>query len=451
MTRVLRNKGSYAPRKSGAFQVKYPLGWNESKRRYDEYREDVQSEAEAIALIKDINDFVYHGGSPAEVPSWREGSKAKKSRDALTVSEFANEFIDMREKQKKVESRTVQSYRECFARIEPYIGSTPIASIEARDIDGAYARMRNMGPGNLNGRAYSGTTLQKTHAFLSMMFDKAVDYGHIPKNPMSRVESPRRDTREKSALSPEEAQALFTAIATERLEAKPMGLLLCLGCGLRESEMLALKWSDYANGSINVCKSLVREKQEFKSTKNGESRIIPCPPPLVDVLNSWKARQQDWYAEQGLKWSEDSPIVNSKVGKHTLQRSFGKWFEKAREDYPIPDDFTVHGLRHTFVTLLNRDCGIDPRTTRSMSGHKSEQAFATYTHTNDEWQRKAASELGGIIAPTEDSRRCHNCKLWAASPHDSTKGACWADDRSLVITSATESCSTAAFSVRETA
>ncbi len=43
----------------------------------------------------------------------------------------------------------------------------------------AYARMRSDGPENLGGHAYSGTTLQKTHAFLAMMFKKAVDYDYI--------------------------------------------------------------------------------------------------------------------------------------------------------------------------------------------------------------------------------------------------------------------------------
>lgn len=65
MATVPRNKGSYASRAGGnSWQVKYPLGWNERKKRYDEYREEVASEAEAIALIKAINDYVYHGGLP---------------------------------------------------------------------------------------------------------------------------------------------------------------------------------------------------------------------------------------------------------------------------------------------------------------------------------------------------------------------------------------------------
>ena len=457
MARVPRNKGSYSQRKGGGFQVKYPLGWSEEKKRYDEYREEVGSEAEAIALIKAINDFVYHGGDPTEVPMWRSGQRAEHACTTLTVAQFAEEFIEMREKQRKVDIRTVESDRDCFKRIKPYIGRKLITVVTAHDIDSAYARMRSDGPDNLGGHAYSGTTLQKTHAFLSMMFDKAVDYDYIAKNPMAKVERPKRDTPEKRELTQEQAQALFSKIAGEPLGGKPVGVLLCMCCGLRMSEMLALTWADYSGGSLRVSKSLQREKQDYKPTKNGEERTVPCPPPLIAILADWQVAQKAWFAAHELKWSEESPIVSSRVGNHVLQRSFSKWFAAAREGYPIPDDFTVHGLRHTYVTFLDRECRVDTTTTKSMSGHKDESAFHVYTHTNEESRRKAAAALGSMIAPDAASERCQNCKLWTASPLDATKGACWAggegdgDGPEVEVTCAVDPCGKGRFSLRMTA
>ena len=63
-------------------------------------------------------------------------------------------------------------------------GKMALPSVTPHDIDEAYARMRSDGPGNLNGRPYSGTTLQKTHAFLSMLFNKAIDYDYVSKKPL---------------------------------------------------------------------------------------------------------------------------------------------------------------------------------------------------------------------------------------------------------------------------
>lgn len=441
MTRVERNKGGYYLRRNGNYQVKYPLGWNDSKKRYDEYHEEVSSEAEAIDLIKTINDYVYHGGKPQDVPDWRRGEHAREKAELLTVAQFSEEYISIREKQKSAEPRTIQSYRECFARIEPYIGDMLLAEVGPHDIDKAYACMRSDGADNLNGRSYSGTTLQKTHAYIKMLFEKAVSYGYIPKNPCQRVTTPKRDTPEKVALGMEEVKSLFSSLTSNGLTAKKVGVLLLLCCGMRESEMLALKWSDYSDGIITVNKSLVREKQIFKSTKTGEVRRVPIVAPLVKVLDDWKEQQKAWYESPriGLHWSKDCPIVHAKRGKHTLQRAFGKWFTESRKDLGLSDNVTPHTLRHTFVTILF-SCGVPPRTIRELSGHESDEAFATYQHTDDSQQRLAIRRYGLIFSPDKDTKKCGNCKFWKESPLDVTKGACWAHENDALQIMSSEDC-----------
>ena len=86
-----------------------------------------------------------------------------------------------------------------------------------------------------------------------------------------------------------------------------------------------------------------------------------------------------------------------------------------------------------------------------MSGHKSEQAFATYTHTNQEQMQKAALQLGAILSPDETAVKCANCKLWTVSPGDATKGACWANPgEGLEITLAVSKCTKSKFAMRMT-
>lgn len=443
MTKVPRNKGSYHEDR-GYWRVKYPLGFSEAKGRYVEYAESVCSEVEAIALIKEINDFVYHGGNPFEIESWRRGKKAEEKAALMTVSQFAAEFMELREKQKKVENRTLESDRSCFKRIEPYIGKALLVEVSVRDIEMALASMRSTGTDNKNGRVYSGTTLQKTYVFLKMMFDKAVDYEYIKKNPMDRVERPKRDTEEKKELTIEEAKALFKAISTQPLSSRPVGVLLCLTCGLRLSEMLALKWSDYKSGMLDINKSLQREKQAYKPTKNKDSRLVPCPLPVVGVLEEWQKIQKAWYKDNKLKWSRDTPIVHSRVGNHVLQRSFTKWFDRAKLTYPIPSDCTMHTLRHSFVTFLDRDCAVDPKTSLVIAGHRTSEAHSIYQHTDIEYLRDAADQIGSLIAPSDDEARCHNCRLWTPSPLDALKGACWAQS-TIVVRRALDECRVGGF------
>lgn len=442
MTKVPRNKGSYAQRKSGnGWQIKYPLGWSDEKKKYDEYREDVDSESEAIALIKKINDYVYHGGKVKDIPEWRAKDKGLAIDNEPTLSEFAFEFIALRQKQKKVQDRTIESDRECWNRLKPYFGNKKVGDLTPRDIELVYAAMRSSGKDNLNGRAYSGTTIQKSHAFLRMMLNKAVDYEVIAHNPCNKVDSPKRDTEERRSLSVEQAQALFAYIVRHEPEPRAVGVLIALCCGLRLSEMLALRWSDYKNGSIFVTKALKREKQAFKPTKNEDTRTVPCPNQLIDFLDKWKEAQKARYKYLGLRWTTAVPIVNSRVAKHMGQRSYTRWYEKERLTYPIPSDFDFHELRHTYVTIVTRDCGTDEKTARDMSGHKTDEAFHTYTHTNEAAKRKAANKLGALLAPSCENRKCRNCVSWTASPTDDTIGACWINPtQGLRITGMGESC-----------
>lgn len=200
-------------------------------------------------------------------------------------------------------------------------------------------------------------------------------------------------------MTADQAKRLVAAIREEPLAEKPVRMLISLFCGLRLSEMLALTWNDYSNGSIGVAKSLAQDKQGHKPTKTGDTRDVPCPLPLISILEEWRELQRAWFENHGLAWGGESPVVNSRVGNHILQRTYIRWFDAARSRFGLPENFTFHGLRHTYVTLLNRDFHVDERTTRSISGHKSSQAFRNYTHTALEWQRRAASELGMLLTP----------------------------------------------------
>ncbi len=449
MTRIPRNKGSYRQRESGSgFQVKYPLGWSEEKKKYDVYNEEVDTEAEAISLLKLINDYIYRGGIVSEIPFWRKGVLREKKKQAIpTLDEFFATFLEIRQKQQIVTERTLQSDRECYKRIQPYLGTKRLSDITPLDIDKTYASMKSTGKDNLNGRVYSGTSIQKSHALLNMLFNKAVDYEIIDRNPCARATKPKRDTEEKFSLSAEEAQGLVSFILSEPLHSRAIGVLVSLSCGLRLSEMLALTWSDFQNGALDVCKSLKSEKQEFKPTKNGEGRIVPCPGFLIKVIEKWKEEQKLWYKNMGLTWSSKTPIVNSSVGNHVLQRSYERWFGTERLRYPIPDDMKFHSLRHTYVTLISRDCATDDKTARSLSGHKTNAAFSRYTHTNEEWQRRATDKLSALIAPTKEEKICQFCTFWTKSPTDLMRGFCWAEieNRTQGITCAFDECKNGKF------
>lgn len=54
----------------------------------------------------------------------------------------------------------------------------------------------------------------------------------------------------------------------------------------------------------------------------------------------------------------------------------------------LPEDFTIHGLRHTVTTILQKDIKADMTTTMSITGHKTMQMLQRYSHADDSTKRR---------------------------------------------------------------
>lgn len=253
---------------------------------------------------------------------------------------------------------------------------------------------------------------------------------------------PKRDTKEKVALSADASRELAAMIVQDGLAANPVGLLICLCTAVRLSEMLALTWNDFQGDVIHVSRSMVKDSQETKRTKTEDVRDDPCPAFLVDVLDDWKCEQARRFQAKGLVQSGSTPIVNSRKGTHVTASVYERWFRGCRDRYPLPAGFTIHGLRHTTTTLLQKDCDVDARTTMSITGHKTMQMLGSYSHTDAAAKRAAASKLNELIAPVGESRRCRACDFWGVSPVDASLGVCWKDagSPSARITKGTAEC-----------
>lgn len=432
MTRVPHCKGSYRKRKNkNTVQVMVSLGWNEQLKKYETYYEEVSNEPEAILALKEINEYFYFEGDkdPQKIANYRNRKlkqrEYKKRKTVLTFDDVAQEFIETREQQKNYRARTIKTYREVAARVSPYIGSLRIGDITPRDIDQMYSRMRSDGRDNLSGKPYTGTTLERTHNFIKLVFDKALNYNYIKENPIFKVDRPKRDTKEKKPMSLKDAQQLYLYIVEGELEPHKVGLLIGLLTGARLSEMLALTWDCYDKDAVLIYKSLEKDAKTIGSTKTGEKRSVTCPEALKQVLDEWKTLQKAYFKKIGLKWTRRAPIVNSAVGEYIIQSNYRKWLNLQMPELPVSEPFTFHQLRHTYITFLFRDCGVDEQTTRSLSGHKTMKAFSGYTHTNDEWKHIATQRLSDIIAPTAKMQNCSTCAYWSESPIDADRGICW--------------------------
>ncbi len=105
-------------------------------------------------------------------------------------------------------------------------------------------------------------TIHKLHTCLHKALAQAVADSLIPRNVTDSLKLPRIDREEIDPLTAGEANRLIDAVGGNRLEAL---YVLAIHTGLRQGELLALKWEDLdlEAGTLRVRRTLTRTKGTY--------------------------------------------------------------------------------------------------------------------------------------------------------------------------------------------
>src|SRR5215217_3577414 len=141
----------------------------------------------------------------------------------------------------------------------------------------------------------SARTVRYIHTTLHKALKQAVMDGLIPRNATEAVKPPQQTREEMCPLTPEQAKLLLQAAheAGDRLEAL---YVLAIHTGLRQGELLGLKWDDVdlEDSSIQVRRTLAITKSGpvFTSPKTARSRrSVKLTSKATEALKSHLERQ----------------------------------------------------------------------------------------------------------------------------------------------------------------
>jgi integrase/recombinase XerD len=170
-------------------------------------------------------------------------------------------------------------------------------------------------------------------------------------------------------LEPDEVEKLLNVPNTKSLIGLRNKCIMsvCVSCGLRISEVLALKPRD-----INI-----REKRvEVIRGKGGAPRTLYWrSQDLSDLLERWKTIRP----ESDFLF----PTIRGEgKGGPVSVRSFEKTISHYGKKANLTVNVTPHQLRHTFATLQLRS-GTNLRVLQAALGHKNLNTTAIYTHVGD--------------------------------------------------------------------
>ena len=140
-----------------------------------------------------------------------------------------------------------------------------------------------------------------------------------------------------------------------------MMLLTCYGCGLRVSELVALK-VQHLDGE----RGLLRIEQG----KGAKDRLVVIPPALLEQLRDY------WYRYRPILWL----FPNGHTPNwHLSQSSIQRVFKRVKSSAGIQKVGGIHGLRHAYATHQLEN-GIAIHVLQQQLGHKDLHSTLRYVH-----------------------------------------------------------------------
>ncbi|MGS2738694.1 site-specific tyrosine recombinase XerD [Sinomicrobium sp. M5D2P17] len=189
-------------------------------------------------------------------------------------------------------------------------------------------------------------------------------------NPMELIESPKIGRKLPDTLSQEDIDNLigFIDLSTPEGERNRVMLETLYSCGLRVSELTALKISDlfFDEGFIKV------------TGKGDKQRFVPIAPVTQKLINMYRNEIRVHIKAQ--KGHEDTLFLNRR-GKQLTRAMIFTIIKRLAEKSGLKKNISPHTFRHSFATHLLQN-GADLRAIQQMLGHESITTTEVYMHVD---------------------------------------------------------------------
>jgi integrase len=189
-----------------------------------------------------------------------------------------------------------------------------------------------------------------------------------------KIEMPRVNNLRTESLAPDQLSILMEAISQDRDIHAGNFMRMALFTGMRRGELFKLKWDDvdFDRGFIHI-----------RTPKGGKDQTIPLNQAAREVLEHHP--------------KSDSPFVFP--GRGGKQRTeIRRPIDRIRKAAELPKDFRpLHGLRHTYASMLASSGQVDLYTLQKLLTHKTPGMTMRYAHLRDDTLRRASDLAGDLI------------------------------------------------------
>ena len=208
--------------------------------------------------------------------------------------------------------------------------------------------------------------------------------------------APRPGKKEIKPLTQDQARSLLSTAEGDRLEAL---YVVALHCGLRQGELLGLKWEDVdlSAGRLSVRRTLSETRQQgfkFEQPKSGRGRSIRLSQRALETLRSHRKRQLEAGFRGDVEERFSGLVFPTRNGTpisctNLLSQQFRPLLKRAG----LPTETRFHDLRHTCATI-HLTKGTHPKVVQEKLGHANISiTLDTYSHVIESLTNDAADTM----------------------------------------------------------
>lgn len=316
----------------------------------------------------------------------------------MLFSDFMIEWLEMIKPD--IRLSTYSSYSHSVNRaIVPFFKQrgVRVEDLTAKDIQDFYLYQRRCGK--------SGGTIKRYHANLHSALKYALKMDIIDRNPMDKIDPPKKDRFVGSYYSADELNDLIQAVKGTNLE---IPVILAGFYGFRRGEISGLRWKavDFDRKTITINHIISQPKVDGKTIINPEDnaktksslRTLPLAESIEKKLLEHRAKQDEYrkffkkdYCKDWLDYICLMP--NGRLITPNYITSMFRKFLEENNFRPI----RFHDLRHTCATLMQKN-DIDINYIKEYLGHSDISTTAnTYSHLDLEAMKKPVDKMSSIL------------------------------------------------------
>ncbi len=285
-----------------------------------------------------------------------------------------------------------QRYEEiCRLHIVPRLGGYQLSKLGAQHLNHLYAEKLAQG--------LSPRSVRYVHVTLHKALNDALRVGLVQRNVALIATPPRKRRRTMEVFSSEQARIFLEAVRGDRLEAL---YVMAITCGMRQGELLSLRWrdTDLDAGHVQVRSSVRKRPGRFiftdPKTEHGR-RKVALTALAIQALLQHRARQQLEQLAAGPAWSDGDLVFCNELGQpligiNVTRHQYVPILKRA--GLPL---IRFHDLRHTAATLLLLQ-GVHPKIVSEILGHASITiTLDLYSHVLPDMQKDATVAMDRLL------------------------------------------------------